>query len=288
MDVPADMAHASYISIMTQTKDSELFNSAPNKQPFNRAWRVAVNCIPHSKKWPVLMASFDKTAQQTLKFRVEFSPIYLGNNGMNELHAALMMLLDGGWNAFAEHGRVTKIEITVDLPDVTVDQFGVVPKQAMYRQAWGKDGHLETIVLGKAAGNQTKIYNRGKKRTDKGQKWPGPVTTRVERMLRPQGLPLTGLAAMKNPFAGIAVPANSIGPPPDEPETKGYLWTLFQDSIQVRGMEAALALLPEAKKATYRAWLKQHQVPWWDADAIWASWPEYIDNIGIGNLHKWY
>lgn len=171
MDVPADMAHASFQSAMVQTKDIEVFKPSQYKPPFNRSWRIAINCIPNSKKWPVLMASFDKSAQQALKFRVEFSPVDLGDKGMEELHAALMMLVDGGWAAFAEHGRVTMIEITVDLPGIGVDQFDALPKQAAYRQAWGKHGHLETIVLGKASGNQTKIYNRGNKRTDKGQKW---------------------------------------------------------------------------------------------------------------------
>lgn len=101
MHVPADMAHASYLSIMTQTKDTEVFKSSQYKPPFNLSRRIAINCIPNSKKWPVLMASFDKSTQQALKFRVEFSPVDLGDKGMEELHAALMMLVDGGWGAFS-------------------------------------------------------------------------------------------------------------------------------------------------------------------------------------------
>jgi hypothetical protein len=287
MDVPADMAHDSFQSIMVQTKDTEVFKPSQYKPPFNRSWRVAINCITNAKKWPVLMASFDKANQQAQKFRVEFSPVDIGTKGMEELHAALMMLVDGGWKSFAEHGRVTSIEITVDLPGVGVDQFDALPKQAVYRQAWGKDGHLETIVFGKASGNQTKIYNRGKKRTDKGQKWLGPVTTRVERRLRPQGLKLAELPKIANPFADIILPASSIPAPPDEPETKTYLWALFQDSIKVRGLTGALNLLPEAKRTTYRAWLKQHPVPWWSPQAIWMQWPDYIADLRISNPQAW-
>lgn len=287
MNVPADMAHASYLSIMAQTKDTGVFKSAQQKPPFNRSWRIALDCLSNSKKWPLLMASFDKSIEQALKFRVEFSPVDLGSKGMGELHAALMMLVDGGWKSFAEHGRVTMIEITIDLPGIGVEQFDALPKQAVYRQAWGKNGQLETIVFGKAAGNQTKIYNRGKKRTDKGQKWLGPVTTRVERRLRPQGLQLTALSKIANPFAGIILPTSSIPAPSDEPDTKTYLWTMFQDSIKVRGLTGALNVLPEAKRTTYRAWLKQHPVPWWNPQVIWMQWPDYIADLRISDPKAW-
>jgi hypothetical protein len=287
MDVPVEMGNDSYTAIMVQTKDTDLFKSSQHKAPFNRAWRIAINCTPNSIKWPVLMASFDMLKKQALKFRVEFSPVDIGVEGMEELHAALMMLMDGGWKSFAEHGRVTMIEITVDLPGIGVDQFDVIPKQAVYRQAWGKNGHLETIVLGKAKGNQTKIYNRGKKRTDKGQKWHGPITTRIERRLRPQGLKLTALPTIPNPFAGIILPASNLPAPPKEPASTSYLWTMFQDSIKSRGLAGALNLLPEARRTRYRAWLKQHPEPWWSPQVIWSHWPKYITDLRISDPQAW-
>ena len=54
MDVPADLAHASFQSVMVQTKDVEVFKPSLYKPPFNRSWRIAINCTPNSKKWPVL------------------------------------------------------------------------------------------------------------------------------------------------------------------------------------------------------------------------------------------
>jgi hypothetical protein len=287
MDVPADMAHASFQAVMVQTKDKDLFKSPKQHSKFERAWRIAIDCILDSKKRPMLTVKWDEDAQMALKLRIEFSPIDLGKVGMEELHAAMLTLVDGGWSAFAEYGRVTMIEITVDLPHIEVDQFNVLPKQSMYRQAWGKDGHLETIVLGKPRGNQTKIYNRGKKRMDKGQKWLGPDTTRVERRLRPQGLKLLELPDLSNPFADVFVPDTSILAPPDEPETKKYLWAIFQDSIKVRGLSGALSLLPELKRTTYRVWLKKNLKPWWDPKSIWAHWPEYISDLQICDPKAW-
>lgn len=287
MDVPAETAHQSFQSIMVQTKDNTILKSSKHVSPFKCAWRIALDCVLDSKKWPLLMASYDNEKKQANQFRIEFSPIDLGTKGMDEVHSALMMLVDGGWKSFVLHGRVTMIEITVDLPGIEVDQFDPLPKQSLYRQAWGKDGLLETVVLGKPNGNQTKIYNRGKKRTDKGQKWQGPVTTRVERRLRPQGLKLTALPQIPNPFVGVTVPASSILAPPNEPKNKTYLWTLFQDSIKVRGMSVALSLLPEDKRSKYRAWLKQNPVSWWNPQAIWKHWPDYINELGICNPEGW-
>jgi hypothetical protein len=287
MDVPVKTAHKSYQSIMAQTKDYTIFKSAKPVSPFKRAWRIALDCVPKSKKWPMLMVSYDSEMQQVKQFRIEFSPFDLGTKGMDELHVALMMLMDGGWESFALYGRVTMIEITVDLPGIQVDQFDPIPKQSLYRQAWGKDGLLETVVLGKPQGNQTKIYDRGKKRTDKGQKWQGPVTTRVERRLRLQGQKLADLPQIPNPFLSIIVPEWNISAPPDEPKEKVYLWTLFQDSIKARGVTGALNLFPEKKRSTYRAWLIQNPVSWWNPQAIWEQWSDYIDELGICNPKKW-
>ncbi|HRI90520.1 MAG TPA: hypothetical protein PLS93_02570 [Accumulibacter sp.] len=72
-----------------------------------------------------------------------------------------------------------------------------------------------------------------------------------------------------------------------DPDTKTYLWAMFQDSIKVRGLTGALNLLPEAKRTTYRAWLKQHPVPWWNPQAIWMQWDDYIADLRISDPEAW-
>jgi hypothetical protein len=288
MDVPAEDGQKLYGHIFTQFKDTIAFKSGKLVKPYTTARRIVLPSVVHDKKWPLLQCRMSFQDKTTFALRIEFSPIDLGIKGMDELHSVLVSLVDGGWSYFVTHGRVTMIEVTVDLPGINMEQFSVLPKQGTVSRAWGSNGKLETTVLGKAAGNQTKIYDRGKKRKAKGQGWSGPITTRVERKLRPQPkLQLADLASLKNPFADITLLPSAIGPPPDEPDTKEYLWTLFQDSIQIRGLVAALKLLPEVKRTTYRKWLAQHPAEWWKPHVIWSHWPKYISDIQISDPHEW-
>ena len=142
VNVPDELGHAGFDALKVQTADTSLFKAVKAGKGFNRAWQIAIDCTPSSTKWPLFMASWDKTTNKALKWRLEFSPIDLGKIGIEELHAALMMVVDKGWKTFIEHGRVTMLEVTTDLEGVNVDQFDPIPKQAVYRQVWGKDGDL--------------------------------------------------------------------------------------------------------------------------------------------------
>lgn len=68
-----------------------------------------------------------------------------------------------GWGYFVVYGRVTMIEISVDLPNVSVDQVHLTPQQGPSSMAWKTNGQLETLVLGKRGSNQTKIYDGGRR-----------------------------------------------------------------------------------------------------------------------------
>lgn len=190
-----------------------------------------------------------------------------------------------GWLYFVKHGRITMIEVTVDVPNVTVEDFHVLPPQGPSAMTWKVNGKLETLVLGKSKGNQTKVYDRGKKRIAKGQGWTGPPTTRIERRLRlTKAMPLSQLPSMANPFAHLQMIVPTVGCPSTMAKSKEYEWTLFLDSVQVRGLSSALKLLPEERRTTYRKWLEKHPVPWWQPDAIWSHWPSVLDNLEIASL----
>lgn len=93
------------------------------------------------------------------------------------------------------------IEVTVDVPNVAVKDFHVLPSQGPSTIVWKWNGKPETLVLGKSKGKQTKVYDRGQKRIAKGQKWTGPPTTRIERRLKlGTGMPLNQLVGLPNPF----------------------------------------------------------------------------------------
>jgi hypothetical protein len=151
---------------------------------------------------------------------------------------------------------------------------------------WGVDGHLESLAYGVAKGNQTLVYSVKAKRKKKGQPWTGSSVVRVERRLRnPKPHKLAELPKLTNPFAGLVLTTIMPGPPPGE---KPWQWSMFEDTVNVRGLANALALLPEERRTKYRKHLKEHQHAWWDPSAIWGNWPETLNELQIGSLAAWW
>jgi hypothetical protein len=205
--------------------------------------------------------------------RLEFAPADIGKAGMDVLHASLVLFLPDGWPYVLEHGTVTKIEVTVDIPKIPTANIHVLPSMVTSARTWTKDGALETVVLGSAkSGSQLRIYDRGKKRKANKQYSPDYEGTRVERVLR-LAQPLLKLPLLPNPFVGLRL---IIAPskPPEEP--KGYIWTMFTDSVAARSLPIALKLLPEEKRTLYRKWFKQNAAVFWDPDEIWKKWPDRV------------
>lgn len=180
--------------------------------------------------------------------------------------------MEGGWEFVVKHGKITKIEVTVDIPKIEIETLLVLPQQRTTAQTWSMAGTLQTLVLGRASSNQTRIYNRGAKRKAKGQYSPEYEGTRVERILK-TNQPLAGLHQMANPFVGLKI---IVSPSPPPGEKKPYIWSLFMDAVHRRSLPVALGLLPPEKRAMYREWLTKNSVAWWEPGEIWAQWPLYL------------
>lgn len=278
-----DDASAIHSGIWTQLNDTAVFKTGKKWGPYQVGRRVVIDSLVNAKKWPLLQYGWadHKGVHKAAKFRTEFSPVDLGPDGLTEFHAQLISIMPDGWAYFVAHGRVTMIEVTVDLPNVPVDQFHLMPQQGPSAMAWKASGQLETLVLGKSGSNQTRVYDRGKKRIALGQKWTGPPTTRVERRLRfQQPIPLAKLGLLPNPFSAMTMIVTQTAPPPDEVKAP-YVWTLFLDSVSVRGLSTALKLLPAGKRTMYRKWLMQHPTSWWDPHAIWSKWPGVLKDLKL-------
>lgn len=282
-----DDPYAVYGYVFAALADKTVFRPAQGCWgPYRTARRVALSSVADLKKLPLLQYACDPLTKKALGFRTEFSPVDLGPAGLEEYHATLMTLMHDGWLSFLQHGRMTKLEVSVDLPGVQVEAFHALPHQGTTSKAWKTDGKLETMVLGKSGGNQTRVYSRDKKRIAKGQNWTGPPTTRVERILRFQpARPLTSLAQLANPFTHISAVLNVPEPPPGE--AKPYIWSLFRDSVNMRGLTAALKLLPVEKRTMYRKWLDQHPTSFWDPAAIWTRWQDHLSDLKMVDQSAW-
>jgi hypothetical protein len=207
--------------------------------------------------------------------RLEFNPHKLGMDGLNDLDNILAEIFPDGWGYIFKNGRVTRLDVAVDLPGVRMDQFLFLAHQGATYQRFGTNGHLETFYIGRSRGNQTRIYSKKKEQIAKGKPF-GKSVVRVERTLRNLNLGISELQKLKNPFGQMALIEPSPMPPPWE---KPKVWSMFQDSVNVRGLMPAMALLPERQRSKYRKYLKEAQKLWWQPEAIWAKWPEVSKSL---------
>lgn len=204
--------------------------------------------------------------------RLEFNPRKLGRKGLSKLHSVLISLVPDGWEFFIENGKITRIDLAVNVVGVRMDEFLFLPATGLISKHWTKDGFLETITIGLPQGNQTLVYAKKKQRLAKKQPFLGPSTIRVERVLRkPSPGKLLELGVLANPFAHMTLLPTLPQPPSDEKE---WQWSMFKDSVKVRGLVNALKLLPENRRKKYRDHLKTQGVSWWDPQAIWKHWQQ--------------
>jgi hypothetical protein len=276
-------AHDIYMGLFQSLDDPEVWGSAPKGKGFNLGKRIKLPSIVDHKKWPLLQARYNAKSQQVETIRLEFVPVDLGPVGMAELHAVMITIMDGGWGYLAKHGHITRIDVTVDLPGVRMDGFQFLPKYPSTTIRWTKNGVLQNVAFGKPKGNQTLIYSRKIKRQAKGQGWTGPSVVRVERRLVNLGMKLHDLAALPNPFADMTLTENMPAPPSGVDE--GF-WTMFCDSVKVRGLKDALALLSKGRRTQFRKHLAAHPVPWWQPEEIWKGWEPMLTSLKIA-MTKW-
>jgi hypothetical protein len=274
---------------MESQDDPEWFVNAGSKAKsgkYNWAKRIVIDSLVDPKKYPLLQLSYVKAQKKVIQYRIEFVPVDLGPEGMLHLHTQLGGLMEDGWGAFVKHGRITRLDVAVDLPMTKIDDFHFLPVQLVTTTVWRRNGKLQGYLLGKKEGNQTEVYDRKQKRIDLGKSWKGKEGARIERRLRNTKLTLPDLPGMANPFAGMSLVGMPEAPPSEQTKML-YVWNLFRRAADTHVLATILALLPEEKKTLYRKHLEAHKKSWWTPDAIWASWPAMLDALKIASPTAW-
>jgi hypothetical protein len=228
-----------YNNIWGQIDDKSVFNDAGAKAKggYNIAKRLNLKSTPARP-----LFQFKYQDKKATRCRLEFNPRKLGETGIDELRAIAMSLMPDGWEYVIKHGRITRIDIAVDIPNTHPENYAILPQQGLTTQKWAVNGKLQTFVLGTKMGNQTLLYNKKAQRLNQGKKWAGNAAVRIERRLRhPTPYKLSSLHQLTNPFLAAKL-LKMPGPPASE--KKPWLWSLFTDGVSARGLPAALQLLP--------------------------------------------
>ncbi|WP_440409449.1 hypothetical protein [Neorhizobium petrolearium] len=258
------------------------FSNSSKKEGFGFSGKLS---FQESKRSVFIQAS--PKSEQKPFFRMEMNPSKLGETGLFELHQDLITLMPHGYNYLIEHGRVSRIDVAVDLPmkelGLTMDDLHFLPMQGLTRRDFSVGGKLETIYLGLPKGNQWRIYRKDKEqKKTKGRSLP--PTIRVERVIRNPQMKLISLNQMTNPFSGTRLLQKL---PPLPTGEKEWQWLMFQDSVRSRGITSALQLLPPVRRQRYRAHLDKFEEGWWDPKGIWLHWSQVLSDLRLIDQHAY-
>lgn len=258
----------------------------PAKKPggYKRVHLIALG----SGKGQMALIAFDHQKSYIPDLRLEFNPAKVGAEGMSSLREVLDKLLPfGGWDFLMAVGHVSRLDVAADLHGVRMHQIHVLPQQVLTTKTYENKGKLKTIYVGKPTGSQLTVYSKSFQMAQRGKPLPDPVV-RVEKRLRNVGKDLSELAELGNPLLGFSIVSTPPGPPPGEQTPKNsYIWRLFLDSVALRTLGPALKLLPEARMTAYRKHFKGYEQPRWDAEEVWASWPETLVKMRLTSTEFW-
>jgi hypothetical protein len=170
MEPSPKIAHDMYMTMTETFDDSTVFKDAgygAKLKGYKVAKRIALKSLVDAKKWPLLHIAYDGQQQLVLKARLEFVPVDLKSQGMIELHLALMEIVEDGWHEFVKGGRITRIDVAVDLPYATMDSFLYLPPQSISVMRWKSNGKLQTATYGKKAGQPDADLRPGSQKSRK-------------------------------------------------------------------------------------------------------------------------
>jgi hypothetical protein len=270
LTIPPEDISAIYECVLSAINCTSLFQSAK----WSNRFKICKHIAPSGTEERVLF-QFGAKTKKGPDCRLEFNPSKLGFDGLIGLDSILGAIFSDGWDYILKHGRVSRLDIAVDLPGMRMDDFLLLPHTGVVYQRFMSKGHLKTVYLGTPGTSQTRIYSKSAHMKALGL----PLTqslVRVERTLRNLQLKVHELIKLKNPFGNLTFVQPMPPPPPGEKENS---WICFQHSVQACGLTVALALLPEKRGSRYRKHCKLHPVGWWDPEVIWKYWPDALNVI---------
>lgn len=261
---------------------------AKRSKGYKSACRIVIPSIEDPTKWPFY--EFRWNAKGVTAVRLDFIPADLGAAGMEHLNTVLweQLAFYGGWAYFFQRGRVTRIDLAADFPNLRMEDIYLFPSQGVTSKQYYRNGKLESVRLGKPTGNHTLIYDRKAKRVAKKKDWKGKVGLRVERRLLNPNIMLKEIESLDCPFQELAAVSRHIEKP--DFEKKAYIWDFVMDACEVRGLSAALARLPQDKRTAYRKYLKSAKASLWELDTVWLQWAKVssmLEPVNIEGYDAW-
>ena len=94
-------------------------------------------------------------------YRFEFNPTKIGPDGLSYIRKFIDSVTGIGTNALFANGKVTRIDIALDLPGLSLDEVIVRSKgQRKHGVYTSQTSRLETLYLGSVKSNRTVAYTK--------------------------------------------------------------------------------------------------------------------------------
>lgn len=208
-------------------------------------------------------------------YRIELNPSKLATVGLEEVREFLDNITFIGFQEFFNAGKVTRIDVALDLPGLTLEDVTIRSKgQRKHGLFSGAGGKLETIYLGSPRANGSVAYVR--------EDDDGDNELRIERRLKPNCLG-SDLRFLPNPFHKIElVSTASI-----VCHLTGMIPQQFFDSVRLRGVRAVLKTLPRKQRQAILTTLSDPSkslLP--PMNLIWQRWHSLLwESLQIGGSY---
>lgn len=259
-------AHKETVNVNEDLYQIRYLHSNYQGQKYRKNWHLIIESQNTS---PVLLqvAPFNIGAAG---FRIQWNPNKLGVHRHVQLWEILEQILVNEYECFLEEAIVTRIDVAVDVEEITPDSIWVEARNLHHGDIKTGDlGEIQTMMLG-ARGSNTHfcIYSRN---AENQQQSTSTNITRIEVRLRPRCSLIELQSITNNPFLRLTV-VNAIDPVildiiPDR-------YKLFLDSARLRGLQGALRILSRSEtRNAYRDWITENLcTDWFYPDEIWNGY----------------
>lgn len=231
---------------------------------------------PHAYRHDHVRVEADPYIPKRPFLRFEWNPSKAGAEGQAEIREILSQLLPGGPARLIGEGKVSRLDVAVDLPGITPDDLIVEALRRRKRHIYiGPDGYIETLYLGSSRSNQVTVYDRAQQSKMQSIAPPDVPTTRIEVRLKQPGSFLK-LPDIPNPFEKVKV----FGPFNIDFETAPALHSVIESS-RLRGLRHALRRVPPKLRKQYRSSIEATALSSWKPDEIWSRWPQVLNALEL-------
>lgn len=221
--------------------------------------------------------------------RIEFNPSVISSKGMEGIVQFMKGLFGSDYREVLADSNISRLDVACDIirsrPSDIIVFSNRSRASSLWRRSFSHDGietwETETSCIGSQLSDYfVRVYDKSAQLWKvKGIVSEDPVV-RIEASVSPRldGKVLTArdISKMNNPFAPIHV-AHYPAPADDKP-----WFNFFVCAVREYGSEQALKMIQDrSKRVEYRQYLLNHEVQWWNPEALWDVFLKYLNGLDL-------